>query len=199
MKVALCSHIQADETPCRAVAIRNRPRCLAHQSLHQRTQRQQRSFRPPEIRLRSLHRRDFIARAALRVARAIAHGTIALDRAAALMYRIQVADCNLELEQFPARINPAARPSPAKGPLPGQTAANLKHAAQAVRVWYQRIQPAKRWRTGFVRARQPGLTACFRHNFPECLHPEAAVPASNCPYLRLLQETTPCLPHRTSP
>jgi hypothetical protein len=98
MYARLCNQIKTDGTPCRAVALTNRPCCFAHQRLEQRNRRRQRAMLPPAIRLGPLRNHDAIGRAALRVARAIAHGAVDLDRASGLMHRIHTAACTLQAQ-----------------------------------------------------------------------------------------------------
>lgn len=111
MPARLCRHLKPDGTRCRAVAVTDRPCCLAHQRLHQRIRRMQRSTLPRTLRLGSLQDRPSIDHARIRVARAIAARTLDLDHAAALFNRIAHAARSSKVEIGHTAPNQPVRPA----------------------------------------------------------------------------------------
>jgi hypothetical protein len=91
MQTRLCAASKSDGTSCRAVAVTGSILCGAHRKLSQRYRRIARSRRPSTIRLGPLQDRDSVQRALGRVAQAIASGSLNLERAAAMVRRLQAA------------------------------------------------------------------------------------------------------------
>jgi hypothetical protein len=111
MFAKLCSGTKADGTACRGVALTGSNFCFFHTRQHSRTRRQQRTHCTPGTRLGPLNSRSAVLRALSRVLQAVASGTLAPSRAPALLERIRLATCVLDLADL-GTVSLEPTPSP---------------------------------------------------------------------------------------
>lgn len=101
MLTPLCRHIRADETRCGSPALSGKPYCYFHNRLHLRHRRLRRSkatrerlILGPVFELVALGDRESIQLALSMVLNALASNTLDTERAATLLYCLQLASLN---------------------------------------------------------------------------------------------------------